>query len=82
MKDIIITRKRQLRELLILFLCFIIACLLNLYAILTYGGKVSELFTSLGYVLVFTLALYAALAACRVMFAILRRLIKNKNKDK
>ena len=67
MKDIIITRKRQKTELLVLLTCFVIACLANLYAILTYDGKLSELFTSLGYVLVFTAALYVAFSVLRLI---------------
>ena len=39
MKDIIITRKRQKTELLVLLVCFVVACLTNLYAIFSYGGK-------------------------------------------
>lgn len=78
MKDIIITRKRQKTELLVLFACFVIACLANLYAILTYDGKLSELFTSLGYVLVFTAALYVAFSVLRLIVAAIRMLIRKK----
>ena len=78
MKDIIITRKRQKTELLVLLACFVIACLANLYAILTYGGKLSELFTSLGYVLVFTAALYVAFSVLRLIVAAIRMLIRKK----
>ena len=78
MKDIIITRKRQKTELLVLLTCFVIACLANLYAILTYDGKLSELFTSLGYVLVFTAALYVAFSVLRLIVAAIRILIRKK----
>lgn len=78
MKDIIITRKRQKTELLVLLTCFVIACLANLYAILTYDGKLSELFTSLGYVLVFTAALYVAFSVLRLIVAAIRMLIRKK----
>ena len=80
MKDIIITGKQQKRELIIFLACFVIACLTNLYAILSYGGKLSELFTSLGYVLIFAAALYVAFAAVRVMVAGIRRLKKGEQK--
>ena len=79
MKDFLITGKRQKTELLVLLACFVVACLANLYAILTYGGKLTELFTSLGYVLVFTAALYVALAAVRIVVALLRQMMKKKH---
>ena len=78
MKDIIITRKRQKTELLVLLVCFVIACLANLYAILAYDGKLSELFTSLGYVLVFTAALFVAFSVLRLIVAAIRMLIRKK----
>jgi len=78
MKNIIITPKRQKCELLTLLACFVIACLLNLYSILKYGGKVSELITSLGYVLVFTLVLYIAWTAVRIAWALMMTILKKK----
>ena len=80
MKDIIITRKRQKTELLVLLACFVVACLTNLYAILTYGGKLTELLTSLGYVLIFTAALYVAFTLLRIIIFAIARLISDKHK--
>lgn len=80
MKDIIITRKRQKTELLVLLVCFMVACLTNLYAIISYGGKFVELFTSLGYVLIFTAALYVAFTLLRIIIFVIGKLISNKQK--
>lgn len=80
MKDIIITRKRQKTELLVLLICFVVACLTNLYAIFSYGGKLTEMFTSLGYVLIFTAALYVAFALLRIIIFVIGKLISNKQK--
>ncbi len=80
MKDIIITRKRQKTELLVLLVCFVVACLTNLYAIFSYEGKLTEMFTSLGYVLIFTAALYVAFALLRIIIFVIDKLISNKQK--
>ena len=80
MKDIIFTKKMQLHELITLAICFAIAFLLNVYAIIAYEGKAIETITSIGYVLVFTLALYAAWTAIRILWHILRRIISKKQK--
>ena len=80
MKDIIITRKRQKTELLVLLVCFVVACLTNLYAIFSYEGKLTEMFTSLGYVLIFTAALYVAFTLLRIIIFVIGKLISNKQK--
>lgn len=80
MKDIIITRKRQKTELLVLLVCFVVACLTNLYAIFSYEGKLTEMFTSLGYVLIFTAALYVAFTLLRIIIFVIIKLISNKHK--
>lgn len=72
MKDIKISAKRQKQELLTLLVCIVIAELLNVYAIIAYDGKWSQLITSIGYVLVFGLLLYLSWTALRIAWSILK----------
>ncbi len=58
MKDTLITAKRKKKELIVLLICFALANLANLYSIIAYHTKFSELLTSLLYVVVFAVALY------------------------
>jgi hypothetical protein len=67
MKDSIITAKRKKAELITLLLCFIIANLVNLYAIISYKTSFSELFTSLGYVLATSFVLYGIWTLLRIV---------------
>lgn len=46
MKDTILTARRKKTELITLFLCFIIANLVNLYSIFTYNTPLTEMITS------------------------------------
>ena len=78
MKDSVITAKRKKTELLTLLLCFILANLLNLYAIIAYETRFSELFTQLGYVLLFTIALYVLWTVLRIVFYLIKPLFKTK----
>ena len=54
MKDIILTSKRQKCELWYLLGAFVVANLCNVGAIIAYEAPVTELFTSIFYVLCFT----------------------------
>lgn len=86
MKDSIITGKRKKTELISLLLCFVIANLLNLYAIIAYDTNFKEMFTQLGYVLLFTIALYILYSLLRIVFYLIKNSIqktlkKGKNKQ-
>lgn len=76
MKDTIITTKRKKIELFTLIVCFVIAFLLNLYAIIKYDTSFSELFTSLGYVVVAALVIYAIWTIIRLLFYGIKKGIK------
>lgn len=65
MKNITITVRRQKLELMWLLLSFLIANGLNLRAILIYDAPISQLLTSMFYVLAFTGAIYVAWALIR-----------------
>ncbi len=58
MKNITFTAKRQKTELITLLVCFIIANLANLYAVIAYNTNFTELITSLGYVAAAAVVLY------------------------
>lgn len=73
MKDIIITGKRRKKELKILLVCFIVAFLTNIIAIIIYKTTWHEVFSQMGYVVVITLGFYLIVA----LFRLLVNLIKN-----
>lgn len=67
MPHIYIPTHRILHELLALFACFLIATGLNIYAIIHYEAPVSELWTSLLYVLMATVVLYLVWTLIRLL---------------
>jgi len=73
MKDTVITAKRKKIEIAALIMCFIIANLINWYAIVRYKTSFIELLTSLGYVIVLTLALYLLWTVIRLIFYAIKR---------
>ena len=80
MKDIIISSKRQKREITSFLVCFIIAFALNVYAIIKYEGKWSELFWSLGFVVATAVALYLLWVVARLIFAGIKSLFHRNKK--
>ena len=71
MKDIIISRRRQLTELLIFCFCLVIAFALNIWAIISYNAPWIELYSSFFYMLIFAIVIYALTVALRLcIFAI------------
>lgn len=80
MKDINIkiTARRQKAELLSLLVCFVIAFGLNVYAIIAYDGKWSELFWSLGFVATTTGVLYAVWTLLRLAVWLVKKMLKGK----
>lgn len=71
MKDLVISKSRQKREFLYVFLCFLLTFGANAYAIQKYKSDWMELLTQLPYVLVFTAALYAAFTLFRLFILFL-----------
>ncbi len=83
MKDTLITARRKKIELLTLLACFVIANLVNLYAIISYKTPFSEMLTSIFYVLAFSCVLYVFWTILRILFYWMRSLfLKEKTKDK
>lgn len=78
MKDIIITKKRQQTELKTLLVCFILAVILNIYAIISYQGKWTELFTSIGFMVTSSVVIYAAYSVIRIAVYLIKRCLTKK----
>jgi hypothetical protein len=78
MKQIIIAPKRIKKELYSLLVCFIVANLLNIYAIITYQTAIAELLSMLGYVTVFAVVLYLLWTIIRIIFYLIRTILKSK----
>lgn len=80
MKDTILTARNKKRELVILLVCFMIANLANLYAIIAYKTSFLEMITSIFYVIIFTVALYVFLGIMRIFFYLLKALLLKRSR--
>ena len=80
MKDIIIKSDTVKRELLVFGACFVLACLMNIYAISIAGTPWSELFTQLGYVMFIALVVYLLLALVRLIVCFLIKPFRRKRR--
>lgn len=80
MKDLIITAKRQRRELIYLLTAFVLANAFNIVAIITYSSPAKELVTSIFYVLALTIMLYVAWTVVRLAVWIISKPFKNKKR--
>ncbi len=71
MKDLVIPKERIRNELITLIVCFAIGFVANVGAIVFYKTNFNELFTSLHYVLLFSLVIYLLWSLLRLIsFAI------------
>ena len=73
MKDTVITAKRKKTELLTFLVCFGLAFLLNVGCIIYYKTPFYEMFTQIGFMLVFALGLYLIWTALRLIIWLFRR---------
>jgi hypothetical protein len=80
-EDTVITAKRKKTEIITLLVCFIIANLLNLYAIIQYKTAFAELLTCLGYVAMATVALYVLWSLIRIIFYAIGNAIKHPKRS-
>ena len=78
MRDIVIKKHQIKRELCLLGLCLVVAEALNIYAIVHYEGRWTEVFMSLGYVCVAGVVIYVVLAFCRLVDGGLRSLFRSR----
>jgi len=81
MKDITITSSRIKKELYIFLILFFIAFLMNVYAIIVYGGAWAELFTQLHFVLVLALIFYLLVVLTRTIATVFRFLVKTETEE-
>jgi len=72
MKDIVIKEKRIKTELLILLICFVTACIVNVFSIISYGTAWKELFTQLPVVVLLALVFYCLSFLARLAFKAVR----------
>lgn len=72
MKNTVITIRQKKREIIIWLVCFFVANIVNLIAILVYKTSFSELVEASGYVFVFSWVIYAILVVMRILFCGLR----------
>lgn len=82
MNDIIISSKRILRELITFLICFVVGILVNVAAIMIYNASFSEFFSSLHYVLVFSIIIYLIWSFVRLLVSPLKYIIIPKKKEK
>lgn len=78
MKEIKISVKRQKKELMVFLVCLLIAFCLNIYAIIAYDGKWSELFWSLGFVCAAAFLFYTIWTVIRIVFFYIKKNTKKK----
>ncbi len=79
MEDIVITAKRKKTEIITGLICFVIANLVNVYAIIKYNTSFSELYTTIGYIFAFSIAIYIAWTIIRIIFYGAMKLFKRKD---
>lgn len=80
MKDIIITSKKLKRESNIYFLCFILAFIMNVIAIIVYSRPWIELISQIGYVIVISIFIYLILWIPRGILNIATSLFRKHRK--
>lgn len=78
MKDIVIKEKDIIRELYIILVSFILACLVNVGAIIAYDRPWSELWSQIGYVLFVAAGIYVLLAVIRILVFLICKIFKRQ----
>jgi hypothetical protein len=76
MKDIIISAKRIKIELYTLSICFFVSFVSNIGAILYYQSPFNETFTSILYVVIFTIFIYAVWSGIRIIKVLFYKVLK------
>lgn len=71
MKDTVITAEAKRRELWVLLGCFVVANVINWFAIIKFSTPWYEIFTQMGYVVVTTVVLYFLLGLLRVAWGLM-----------
>lgn len=79
MKDITVSAKRQRAEIVVFCSCIVLAYLLNIISIITYGTDWSELWTQSLWMLIITCGLYVLMVVLRLLYVGIRSLFSKKN---
>ena len=66
-KDSVITAKRKKREFIIALCCFAVMFLVNVGCVIAYKCPWTEIFTQIGFVIVFAVALYVIVTLIRLV---------------
>ena len=81
MKDTVLTARRKKIEIITLLVCFVLANLVNLYAIIAYNRSMMEMITSIFYIIIFAFVLYDCSTLMRLLFYGVKALLaKKKNR--
>ena len=81
MKDTVLTARRKKIEIITLLVCFVLANLVNLYAIIAYNRSMMEMITSIFYIIIFAFVLYACWTLLLLLFYGVKALLaKKKNR--
>ena len=81
MKDVILKAEAIKRELIILAAMFVIALIMNIYAIVIYDGAWSEMFSQLHIVLLLTIVLYVIVGLVRLIVKGIVKLLRTRIKS-
>lgn len=73
--DTIITRQHKKREFIVFLLCFLLANLINLYAIIAYQAPAIQMLTQIGIVTVIALVFYVFTWPARLLYRVIRLLL-------
>ncbi len=76
MRDIVIPSHVVRRELIIMLVCFLASFCTNIGAVIAYHKPWTEIFSQIGYVVVIGAVFYVLLWVIRVIFLIIRKLIR------
>ena len=78
MKNTLITARRKRIEIYTFLICFLLANVANVYAIITYETPWTELYSSMGYVMLMACLLYVVWSLLRLLVYGVWRLIRKK----
>lgn len=75
MEELVITKKRLKKEILIFAICFLIAFAINIIAIIYFKTPWYEIFTQIGYVLIILLLFYLTVIFVRFIVYLIKKFI-------
>lgn len=78
MKDLVITGKSLKREIWVILSCFVVACCVNLFAILKYDRPAVELVSQIGFVIAIAVVIYLLLWIVRLLALLIRAVFCKK----